>query len=106
MLFADVDERHEPVIDFLKFGLVFLIGVFQMFESAGRIDIVAWIDAYFLGIACSYVGYIGIEMDISHERSGESFFAKSGTDVLHVLCLSRALCGEAYQFAPCFNDTL
>ena len=50
MLLADIEEGHETLFKSLQFCGIFLISIFQMSERAGRVNIVAWIDPYLLGI--------------------------------------------------------
>ena len=48
VLFADIQERHEPVTDLLEFGGIFFIRIFLMVECLDAVYIITRIDADFL----------------------------------------------------------
>jgi len=66
ILFADVEERHEPVTNFLQLCCILLVGVLQLLEGACCIHIVAWVDAHFLHVLCRNVGHFGIEVYVGY----------------------------------------
>ena len=68
MLYADVEERYEAILNLLKFVGILLVGIFLLDELAGRIHVVARIDAHFLAIESSHVGNVRIEVNIGYER--------------------------------------
>ena len=106
VLAADAEEGNEALLYLPQLGLVLLVGVLQMAERAGGVDIVAGIDAHLLDIACCHVGHIGIEVDIGHQRCHEALQTQLAHNVLQVLGLASALCGETHQFASHHDDAL
>ena len=106
MLLADVEERYEANLNLLKFVGILLVGIFLLDELAGRIHVVARIDADFLTIESSHVGNIRIEVNIGYERSLIAVGTNAGIDVFHVLCLAGTLSGEAHQLATSLDDFL
>ena len=104
VLFADVDERHQAVFYLFQLMSIFLVGIFQFFELACRVDIVARVYSHLLAIFCCHVSHIGIEVDISHQRSIFAQGSDAGIDILHVLSLAGALSGETHQFATSLDD--
>jgi hypothetical protein len=99
VLLADVEERYEAILNLLKFVGILLVGIFLLDELAGRIHVVARIDAHFLTIESSHVGNVRIEVNIGYERSPIAVGTDAGIDVFHVLCLAGTLSGEAHQFS-------
>ena len=106
LFFTDVDERHEPILYLLQFLSVFLVGVFQMFELAAGIDIVAGVDAHLFAIQSGHVGGMSGKVHIGHQRLRITVGFQAGGDVLHVLRLAGALRSESYQFASGVDDAL
>ena len=104
VFFADVDERHQAVFYLFQLQSIFLVGIFQFLELACRVDIVAWVYSHLLAIFCCHVSHIGIEVDISHQRSIFAQGSDAGIDILHVLSLTGALSGETHQFATSLDD--
>ena len=101
---ADVEEGHKLPFYLLQLLCVLLVGVFQMFESASRVNVVSWIDAHLLTVLGSHVGDAGIEMDVGDKRCHIAFCLQCSTDVAHVLRLAGALRREPDEFAARFND--
>ena len=66
MLLTDIDKRHELGLNFFQFLGIFLVGVFQMFESTARIDVVARIDADLLTVLRSDISRMCRKMNVSH----------------------------------------
>ena len=91
MFTADGEQLFEALFQACEFGGIFLVGVFQMLERAGRVDIVARIDAHFLHDAGRHVGHFRIEMHV-------------GFDVAEVFGLDGSLRGEAHIVASSLND--
>ena len=104
MLAADVEKRHQLSFYLLQFTGIFLIGIFQLFELPCRVNIVAGIDSHLLGIEGGHVGHMRIEMHVGHQGCGISPLPQQCIDVLQVLRLAHALCGEAHIFASCLDD--
>ena len=99
VLAADVEERHEARLYLLQFGGILLVGVFQFLECPGRIYIVSGIHAHLFGIERGHVCHVRIEVHVCHERRVVTFGAQRGVDVLQVLRLACALCGESHELA-------
>ena len=106
VLLADVEERHEALLNLLEFVGVLLISIFLLDELAGRIHVVARIYAHFLTIESSHVGNVRIEVNIGNEWSLIAVGTDAGIDVLHILCLAGTLSGEAHQLAASLDDFL
>ena len=106
VLLADVQERHQLAFYLLKLGSILLVGIFQMLERTTWVDIVAGIDAHLLAVEGSHIGRMGREMDIGHKGCQITVGLQTGRDMLHVLCLTRSLGGEAHQFATSVDDAL
>ena len=49
---------------------------------------------------------MGRKVNIGNERRVVTISLQTGRDVLHILCLARALCGETNQFTTSINDAL
>ena len=67
MLAADVQERNEFFLDFGDFIGIFGVCVLQFLETSGGVNIVARIDAHFLGVQGRDVGNMGVEVDVGNE---------------------------------------
>ena len=80
------------------------VGVFNLLEHTGRVDIVAGIDTHLLGIESRNVGYIGVEVYVCHKRSVEAVGTKLCVDVLKILGFASSLGRKAHQFAASLND--
>ena len=96
VLAADVEEADKPLFQPCQFGGVFLVGVFQLLELAGGVDVVARVDAHLLHNGGGHVGHVGVEVDIGHERAVVAFAAQGFAQGLQCLGLACALCGEAH----------
>ena len=103
---ADVEEGHEAVFYLLQLLGVLLVGVLLMHKLAGRVDVVAGVDAHLLGIERGDVGYMRVEVDVGHERRLVAVGAYAGIDILEVLGFARALCGKTHQLSACLDDAL
>ena len=86
--------------------MIFFVGIFQMFEGATWVDIVAWIDAYLLTILRCHIGRMGREMNVGDKRLVVAVGFQARGDILHVLGFTCPLCRKTYQFAACVNDAL
>ena len=106
VLAADVDEAHQPLVNPLQLGLVFLVGVFQVFERAGGVDVVAGVDAHLLAVAGSHVGHVGVEVHVGHQRRRVAVGPQPPGNVLHVQRFAAPLGGEAHQLAAGIDDAL
>ena len=106
MLLADVEEWHEALLYLLEFVGVLLISIFLLDELAGRIHVIARVDAHFLTIESCYISNVRIEVNIGNEWSLIAVGTNASIDVLHVLCLAGTLCGETHQFAASLDDFL
>ena len=105
MLLADIEEGNEAVLKFLQFVGIFGIGIFYLLEHTRWIDIVARIDAHLLGIERSYVGNVGVEVYVGNKRSVEAVSTQLGVDILQILSLASALCGESHKFTASLNNS-
>lgn len=81
-----------------------MVGVFQLPERAGRIDVVAGVDSDLLTVESSDVGDLGVEMDVGDEWCHDALRLECGGDVLHVLGFAHALGGEAHQLSAGIDD--
>ena len=99
VLTTDIEKGNQSLFYLMQFVLIFLIGIFQLFESACRIYVVAWIDAHLLGIECSHFCHLGIEVHICHKRHLTPFLSQCLTDMLQVFCLSHSLSGKTHIFS-------
>ena len=106
VLLADIDKRHELLLNLQQFGLIFLVSIFQVTERAAWVDVVAGIDAHLLAVLCGDVGGVSREVDIGHQRCVVAVSLQTCRDVFHILSLARALCGETHQFASGIDDAL
>ena len=103
MLLADIEEGDEAVLKFLQFVGILGICIFYLLEHTCRVDIVARIDAHLLGIERSYVGNVGVEVYVGNKRRVEAVSTQLGVDILQILGLASALCGESHKFAASLN---
>ena len=85
---------------------IFLVGIFLLDKLAGRIDIVARVDAHLLAVERSHISHIRIEVNIGNERCLIAIGTDTGVDVLHILCLSGTLGSKAHQLATSLDDFL
>ena len=106
VLLADIEEWHEAIFYLLKFVGIFLVGIFLLDKLAGRIDIVARVDAHLLAVERSHISHIRIEVNIGNERCLIAIGTDTGVDVLHILCLSGTLGSKAHQLATSLDDFL
>ena len=104
VLATDGEELAEARLEAVQFGVVFLVGVFQVLEGARGVHIVARIDAHFLHDGGGHVGHARIEVDIGHEGRSDSFVAQGLADRREVVGLNGALCSEAHEVAACTDD--
>ena len=102
---TDIQERHQLPLNLLQLSRILLIGILQMFESAPWVYIVARIDTHLLTVQCRHIGRMGREMDVSYQWLCVSVSLQTSRDMLHILCLTRALRREAHQFATGVDDT-
>ena len=63
---ADVEERDKTFLYLTELLSILLIGVLLVDKLAGRVYVVAGVDAHLLGIECRHVGHMGVEMDVGH----------------------------------------
>ena len=96
VLAADVEEADKAFFQPCQFGGVFLVGIFQLLELAGGVDVVARVDAHLLHDGGGHVGHVGVEVDIGHERAVVAFAAQGFAQGLQCLGLACALCGESH----------
>ena len=106
ILFTDIQEGDEAVTYLLQFGGIFLVGIFQLFESASGIYVVAGIDAHFLGILCRYISYFRAEVYIGHKRNHIAGTAQADIDVHQVFGLFHPLCSETDIFSAGIYNAL
>ena len=102
---TDIKETAEAFVQTGKFLTVLLVGIFQSLELAGRVHIVAGIDAYLLHDCSGNVGHIRVEVNVGTERNVSiATFREPRLDVAQVLCLASALGSKANQLSACLND--
>ena len=106
VLLTDIEEGNEAVLDLLQFCNVFLVGILMLDELAGGVDVVAGVDADFLGIEGGDIGDMGVEMDIGHEGRLEAVATDTGIDILQILGLAGALCRQTDELATGADDLL
>ena len=106
VLTADIEEGYETLFETLEFGGIFFVGIFQMLEGACRVDIVSGIHPHLLGIECSHIGYIGIEMHIGNKRGRYTLSTQCGIDILEILSLAHTLCGKAHILSASLDNPL
>ena len=99
VLAADVEEGHEALFYLFQLVGIFGVGVVDVSECAGGVDVVAGVDAHLLGVECCHVCDARVEVYVCHEGCGDGVGAQSGTDVFEVFGLACALCGEAHKLA-------
>ena len=103
---ADVEERHETGFYLLQFLRVFLVGVLQLDEASGGINVVAGVDTHLLCVPRRHVGHVRIEVDVGHKGRAEAVGTDAGIDVFEVLGLANALRGEAHELASGLDNAL
>ena len=84
VFFTDVEELCETFFEALEFSGIFLVSIFQMFESTGGVYVVTRIDTNFFDGSGSNVGYEGIEVNVSHEGTVITETVELLADVLEV----------------------
>ena len=106
VLLTDVEKRYKPLINFPQFGLILLVGIFQLFERTCRIDIVSRVHAHLLAIAGCHIGDVRIEMHVGDQWCCVAVGFQALRDMLHVHGLACALSGEPHQFSASIDDSL
>ena len=101
---ADVQEGDEPRTYLLYLACILFIGVFQVFEGAGGVDVVARIDAHFLGIEGGHFSHVRIEVHVGDEWRQVAFGAQGGVDVAQVFRLGDTLRGEPHILSAGVDD--
>ena len=48
VLLTDADKGNETLVKAFQLGSIFIVGVLQMLERSGWINVIAWVDAHFL----------------------------------------------------------
>ncbi len=105
VLTADTQEAAEAVVQTLQLLLVLLVGIFQMLELTGRINVVAWVDAHLLDNRSSHICHIGIEVYIGTQgRISVAASHQSSLYVAKVLSLARSLGSESNQVGSGIYD--
>ena len=105
MLAADVEEMTESLVKTLEFGLIFIGSIFELLEGTGWVDVVARIDTYLFNYGGSYVGYVGVEVNVGTQRyMAVAALGKPCLDVAEVLGFACALSGKAHELAASLND--
>ena len=87
---ADVEERDKTLLYLAELLGVLLIGVLLVDKLAGRVYVVAGVDAHLLGIEGSHVGHVGVEVDVGHQGRVEPIGTYAGIDIL-AACADDAL---------------
>ena len=104
VLLAYIEKWNEALLKLLELFGILGIGIFNLLEHTGRVDIVARIDTHLLGIESRNVGYIGVEVYVCHKRSVEAVGTKLCVDVLKILGFASSLGRKAHQFAASLDD--
>ena len=99
MFLANLDERSQTILYLLQFLSIFLIGILQFLERPGRVYIVAGVYSDLIGIQGSYIGNVGIEVDIGTDRLVVAVGNELSLDVLEVLSLTAALSCQTDKLA-------
>ena len=73
-------------------------------EFAGRINVIARINAYFLGVKCSNIGHIRVEMNVGNQWCLVAISTQLRIDMLQIFGFARALCGQTHQFSARFDN--
>ncbi len=81
VLSANLQQGQQGVLYLLQFSGILLVGILKFSESAGRVDVVAGVDAHLLGIACGHLGHMGIEMYVGHKGGVDALAAQTGVDM-------------------------
>ena len=97
---ADLEKGNEPLLNLAQLVGILGVGIFDVLEGACRVNVVAGVHAHLLGVEGGDVGHARVEVDVGHEGCLEPVGTQTCADVLEVLGLAGALCGEAHQLAP------
>ena len=73
VLLADVNKGDQTLVQTLQLCGILLVGIFQVLEGAGGVDVVAGIDAHLLTVAGGHVSHVGVEMNVGHQRLHVAF---------------------------------
>ena len=103
---ADVQELDKAVVQLAQLSGVLVIRILQVLERAGRVHIVAGVDAHGLGIVRRHVGHVGIEVHVGNERGHYPLAAQGGVDGHEVFGFPAALGGQADVFPTGGDDAL
>ena len=68
------------------------------------VDVITWIDTYFLDVLKCGVCCRGIEVYVSNEWRGDTFGSQGMMDSPQVCCYSFVLCGVTKVFSPSRDD--
>ena len=98
VLAADVDKRHECIVYALQLMVIFLVGIRQCLELAGRVNEVAGIDAHLVSDGGSGKCSLGVEMNVGNERHVAPRFAELGAYLANALSLAHTLRCEPDDF--------
>ena len=80
-------QLRESLLQPPELGGVLLVGIVDVDEFAGRVDIVARVDAHGLHHRCGGVGHGGIEVDVGHERHTDVLRPEAIVDLAEALHL-------------------
>ena len=99
--FAYIEQACETFPQSPEFGLVFLLGIVDMFEFARRVYVVAGVDTHLLHYLCCRISHIGLKMDVRNQGNSASDLpppSKGGAFRLSVSPLSEGGGGVVYSF--------
>ena len=93
---ADGEQFREARLEPAEFLGILLVGVFQVLELAGRVHVVAGVDAHLLHHGRRHVGHGRVEVDVGHEGAVVARLAQGFADGAQGFGLAGALCGEPH----------
>ncbi len=103
---ANAQKRHKPLVYLAQFSGIFLVGILQVFERAGRVYVVAGVHSHLLSVQCSHVSHVGIEVYVGHQGHHIAVSAQCSVDVAEVFSLLHALRSEPYVLATGIHNAL
>ena len=101
---ADIQERHKAFAQAFEFVSILGIGIIDMLEGAGCIDIVTGVHTHLVGITCCSVGNRSIEMHIGNKRHTTTACYKLLLYATHIDSLTVTLCSKTHKFAALLHN--
>ena len=81
VLLTDVEKGYQLGAYLFNLVRILLIGVGELLEGAGGVDIVAGVDAHLLGIERRHIGHAGIEVHVGHEGGVNTLATQCGINL-------------------------